>query len=575
MQFCPHDGARLIIAVVESPLIGKILGDRYRIIRKLGEGGMGEVYEAAHTYIDKKFALKLLRPEITAHPEAVARFHQEARAASSIGHENIVAIDDFGRLPDGSVYLAMELLPGQSLADRLRQAPLSVDEYLAVSIQVVHGLAAAHAKGIVHRDMKPENIFLIEKFGQTVVKILDFGIAKMAGEGQEQLTRTGQIFGTPQYMSPEQALGKPLDDRSDIYSVGVILYEMATGRVPYQAESFMGVLTQHVTSQPMAPREAAPQRDVPPQIEAVILRAMAKERDDRFLSMEEFGSALVEIANELAPTLGDGSEAFRAIVFEQRLSGPMPPLASHPGIRIPAPSPTPRSEPPRTSPPPVPVGSEGLTPPQSLIKWAVGLGLVTLAIAGSAAALLWRDPAPRAPVPPLTAAPVPPLAVAPVPALPTPRPAPAPQSAPPPSLKGAAEVEVLVDSIPNGATLLIDGNTVAFTPEVIKVEEGMRHTVTLRKSGYRERTLVLDPLQERKVIVRLERHGGSSEHSLPPPSLPLPRGPEPPVSPPERFAVPPPPVPTLAPAEPRGPSKVPPRRVVKPARAGEPLDPYE
>ncbi|MBS1123909.1 MAG: serine/threonine protein kinase [Deltaproteobacteria bacterium] len=195
--------------------MGEVLDGRYRILKKLGEGGMGEVYAAEHIHIEKKFAIKLLRPEILGNPEAVTRFRQEARSSSSIGHRNIIAVEDFGSLSDGRIYMCMELLNGAALND-LITTPQPVDRLLNILIQTGHGLAAAHAKGIVHRDMKPENIFVtVGPNNEDVPKLLDFGIAKVAGnEGQNNLTRTGTIFGTPFYMAPEQALGNPVDART-------------------------------------------------------------------------------------------------------------------------------------------------------------------------------------------------------------------------------------------------------------------------------------------------------------------------------------------------------------------------
>src|SRR5690349_676956 len=198
---------------IQSPsLVGQILDGRYRLIRKLGEGGMGEVYAAEHIHIEKKVAIKLLRPEIVSNQEAVSRFRQEARSASSIGHRNIIGIDDFGQLKDGRIYLCMELLKGAPLNDMIKE-PMSADRLLNILIQTGHGLAAAHAKNIVHRDMKPENIFVtVGPNNEDVPKLLDFGIAKVAGQdGQNNLTRTGTIFGTPFYMAPEQALGQQVD----------------------------------------------------------------------------------------------------------------------------------------------------------------------------------------------------------------------------------------------------------------------------------------------------------------------------------------------------------------------------
>jgi serine/threonine-protein kinase len=179
-------------------MLGEVIGDRYKVLRKIGEGGMGEVYLAEHIYIEKKVALKLLRAEVLSNQEAVARFRQEARSASSIGHDNIIQIDDFGVLRDGRVYMAMEFLHGQPLNEMLAQQPLPLPRALDILIQVGKGLTAAHAKGITHRDMKPENVFVTSKEGRDVPKILDFGIAKVSGgDTAQNLTVAGTIFGTP------------------------------------------------------------------------------------------------------------------------------------------------------------------------------------------------------------------------------------------------------------------------------------------------------------------------------------------------------------------------------------------
>jgi serine/threonine protein kinase len=291
-SFCARDGTPLVpVADIgrTSDLVGQVLADRYRLVRCIGEGGMGQVYEAQHVNINRRFAIKLLKSEIVSNPEAVARFRQEAWSASSIGHENIIQIDDFATLPNGSVYLAMEFLEGMSLAERMRTSGrLPMGQMLDIVLQTCRGLEAAHQKNIVHRDMKPENIFLVERNERLRAKILDFGIAKVSGaESSQNLTRTGTIFGTPFYMSPEQALGRPLDHRADIYSVGIIMYELFTGRVPFEAESFMGILTKHVTTPPSPPRQFAPDREIPEAVEHIILRAMAKELEERYATMSE------------------------------------------------------------------------------------------------------------------------------------------------------------------------------------------------------------------------------------------------------------------------------------------------
>ncbi len=305
--FCPVDAARLITASqfesspqdADDPLVGTTLQERYRVIRRIGEGGMGLVYEGEHTIIEKRVAIKVLRDDFSSKPDVVQRFRQEAKSATRIGHENIVDISDFGETPSGASYFIMEYLEGSDLADVLEtEVTLSSERVVEISLQCCAALGAAHDKGIVHRDMKPENIFMQRRSdGTDFVKIVDFGIAKMSevesdGAPGRKLTKTGMIFGTPEYMSPEQASGKELDHRVDIYAMGVILYELLTGSVPFVGDSFMGVLTQHMFDSPAPLHEKNPGLQTPAALEQVVYRAMAKEPDERFQTMAELAEAL-------------------------------------------------------------------------------------------------------------------------------------------------------------------------------------------------------------------------------------------------------------------------------------------
>jgi serine/threonine-protein kinase len=300
----PEPSASASMPAAETPsLVGQVINGRYRIMRKLGEGGMGEVYAAEHVHIEKHVAIKLLKAEIVSNKEAVARFRQEARSASSIGHKNIIGIDDFDQLADGRIYLCMELLDGQPLNELIQQ-PLPPERLLNILIQTGHGLAAAHAKNIVHRDMKPENVFVtVGPNGEDIPKLLDFGIAKVAGnDGQNNLTRTGTIFGTPFYMAPEQALGQQIDARVDVYAMGVILYECFAGSLPFRGDSFMGILTQHITTEPepVVQRAMKAGRSLPPGLAEVIAKAMSKDPDKRYRTMDELVNAMVEVYRGLA-----------------------------------------------------------------------------------------------------------------------------------------------------------------------------------------------------------------------------------------------------------------------------------
>ncbi|MCA9536002.1 MAG: serine/threonine protein kinase, partial [Myxococcales bacterium] len=279
---------------LSDPLVGTLVSERYRILRKLGEGGMGRVYEAQHELIGKQVALKCLNAEFATHPIVVERFKREARAATAVGNEHIVDVTDLGDLPDGSPFIVMEHLNGRELADLIEEGPLTLGRAVRIMEQVCDALAAAHAKGIVHRDLKPENIFLVTRGGnEDFVKVLDFGISKMKEpeETAPSLTRTGMAMGTPQYMSPEQAQGMmSTDHRTDVYALGVILYRMLTGEVPFSAETFPMLIVQIVTTD--APSVLALRPDLPTAVDEIIARALARDVRDRFQSVTELARAL-------------------------------------------------------------------------------------------------------------------------------------------------------------------------------------------------------------------------------------------------------------------------------------------
>ncbi len=288
-------------------LTGKIIAGRYNVLRRLGEGGMGVVYSAMDTRLEKQVAIKILKEDFATRPDVVARFTQEAKSAARIKHENVLDVTDYGGTEDGSFYIAMEMLVGTDLADVLQKdGTVELQRALNIAVQVTRALGAAHGKGIVHRDLKPENIFLIQADdGREVVKIVDFGIAQMkdmTGQGGKKLTQTGMIFGTPEYMSPEQAKGAAVDHRVDVYAVGVILYEMAAGRTPFIGDTFMGVLTQHLYEPAPAIFSLNPNAHITPEYESVIAKALAKDPDQRYQSMQELGDDLIRIRDGSRPT---------------------------------------------------------------------------------------------------------------------------------------------------------------------------------------------------------------------------------------------------------------------------------
>jgi serine/threonine protein kinase len=306
-----------------DPRIGVILQDRYRVVRKIGEGGMGAVYEGEHMLISRRVAIKCLHAQFATNAEIVARFQNEAMAANSIRHQNIIEVTDMGRFEDGTVFMVLEFLDGRELAQLVtKEGPQPLGRLVHIATQVCDALTAAHSKGIVHRDLKPENIYLVQRGDDPdFVKVLDFGIAKFRETANKSMTRTGTTLGTPYYMAPEQAQAKrELDGRADIYSLGVILFHALTGQHPFDDESYPMLVVKICTEPPPPLRNYRP--DLPPEFEAVVGRMLAKNPEERYPNTQAVKEALQPFRSFFgAPVLAEGVLPTAKIAPTQALSG--------------------------------------------------------------------------------------------------------------------------------------------------------------------------------------------------------------------------------------------------------------
>jgi eukaryotic-like serine/threonine-protein kinase len=283
----------------QDPNIGRdILGGQFQILQKIGSGGMGSVYKAAQPAMNRMVAVKILHPKLANRKDLVSRFRREARAMSHLTHPNTVKVLLYGELEDGSLYIVMEYLEGKNLNQSVRKdGPMAADRAVPIMIQVCGALQEAHAQGIVHRDLKPENIFLSSNGGlRDFPKVLDFGLAKVTERelrpGSVMLTQEGMVFGTPEFMSPEQAQGKTLDARSDIYSLAVILYEMLTGKLPFEARTPMEYIQHHITKPPLHLDTRVPGKTFPSNLGDVLAKALEKRPEDRYATAAHFAEAL-------------------------------------------------------------------------------------------------------------------------------------------------------------------------------------------------------------------------------------------------------------------------------------------
>jgi eukaryotic-like serine/threonine-protein kinase len=326
-RFCPNDGTPLRPRGSHDPLIGLVIADRYQVLQILGEGGMGRVYLAEHVRMGRKSAVKVMSPNLALSAEAISRFNREASNASRINHPNVAQIYDFGETSDGMLYLAMEFVEGETLRQLIeRDGPMPAPRAADITKQVASALAAAHHLGIVHRDLKPDNIMIARHHdGTDWVKVVDFGIAKTvqgsgeSGAGSQTVTTAGVSLGTPEYMSPEQLAGERLDSRTDLYSLGLVLFNMLTGDLPYPRVTSKDTLVRRLTSKPRQLADVAPDGNWPTRLQAALDRALAQEPSERYSTVVDFGRDVVAASAELR----DADRTVRiASVRPMRLSEP-------------------------------------------------------------------------------------------------------------------------------------------------------------------------------------------------------------------------------------------------------------
>ncbi len=302
-RYCPEHGIPLVrmdtIGVGQRNLMGQVVGGKYRILDRIGEGGMGEVYKVEHVALGKPLAMKILHRDLSVHEQAVLRFEREAKAASQLVHPHIILVSDFGVAADGSLYIVMEFLEGRDLFDELKEVRyMNAKRTVDIMRQVCSGLAEAHRHGVIHRDLKPETIFLAQgREYPDFVKILDFGIAKVLEPGPDErtLTASGTVFGTPEYLSPEQAAGGEIDHRADLYSLGIIMYRMVTGRLPFVGGNKSGLIQRQLYEMPVPFSERRMPQQVPPSLEKVIFKLLAKDPDDRYQDALQLKEALERV----------------------------------------------------------------------------------------------------------------------------------------------------------------------------------------------------------------------------------------------------------------------------------------
>jgi serine/threonine protein kinase len=512
---------------IVDPRCGSTLNDRYRIVKRIGVGGMGVVYEGMHLLIQRRVAIKMLHAEYTRNREILARFRREAIAATTIRHPHIVEVLDMGNAPDGAAYMVLEFLDGRDWAEDIEKGGAQpLGKTVRILRQVCEGLQAAHDKNIVHRDLKPENVYL-SRHGSNddFVKIVDFGISKMlddaeaqpSGKAQQALTKTGAAMGTPYAMAPEQMMGqKDVDHRADLWAIGVILFRALTASYPFDADTFPLLAVSVLTGDPQPLSKF--RTDLPPEVQAIVSRSLEKDRANRYQSAKEIRDALAPFESfDTAPAPVQAASAFvmaATMTPATPMVGIAPPRIDPPGpapvttighrVTPPETASTPPPEPKAASLPPTsphtPTGSMAAAPPEragSSVWTGAMLAVVLIALGGGGTVMAIRmldhgDP------PPTIAA----TDVAPPPTV----------AAPPPATTPVPTVRLQITTVPSSAELLFDGSPIPnpFDGDVPSSSE--HHTILARAEGYAPETRVMPMEFPMRVTIELAREGGSHAH---------------------------------------------------------------
>jgi serine/threonine protein kinase len=375
-RFCPKDGSTLKMqGAGAADIVGDVIAERYHVLKKLGEGGMGTVYLAEHVKMGRKSAVKIMNPGMVNDADAIQRFNREATNASKITHTNVAAIYDFGETKDGLIYLAMEFIEGESLTSLIeKNGALPAQRAANIAQQTAEGLVVAHDMGIVHRDLKPDNIMIAKnRDGSDCVKVVDFGIAKATENTNQKVTKTGLVVGTPEYMSPEQLAGDKLDGRSDIYSLGLVTFNMLTGKLPFPSETVQESMIMRLTDRPRTLTEMTGQAHWPQQLQDVLDKALSRDAAERYQNAGQFGRDLVKAVDAMpASALSAGGTLVLG-------------ATSVPATRVSSAAKTKAMAAPPKSAPPPPAPAK-----KSNVPLMAGGGLVAAGLIGFLAFTMWK-----------------------------------------------------------------------------------------------------------------------------------------------------------------------------------------